>query len=254
MVGFDYRSIARQYGINDDKKAKKLYMEAMDITRKLSGDVPQNALEAQFPKELMDNYQDVLQTITDQNHRESVKKGNSMNRVQEMAYDFNSISQELRSGKNVGGYKIKDVGNTWILLKNGRNVGEARLFDNLVFDVMTGLGITESTNKNSMNSNMKNKTKIREYLESDMPLDELINKYDLEEEESYSQSIINRNTKDFKGKRKEYADKDGDLSGTNGYGASYAQDGSNAYGTTDDKQEIIDAETAIDSNDNEGVE
>ncbi|GAF82601.1 unnamed protein product, partial [marine sediment metagenome] len=181
MDGIDYVAIARTYGLNDEKKAKKLYSKALDITRMLVGDVPQNKLEADFPKELGDNYQDILQASRSKQWRESV-------------------------------------------------------------------------DKNKENKPMKNKTKIREYLDNDMPLDELIDKYDMEESESYSQAMINPNTTGFKGKRKEYADADGDLAGDNGYGTSYAPDGENAYGTEDDKNVIVDADFIHDPNDDEAVE
>lgn len=243
----DYKGIARQYGINDDKVAKRLFSRALDITRKLVGDVPQNTLEREFPKELSDNFQDVLQRYTDQNYkgktRESVRKVKEMSN---MTYD--ELSNLLIDGQKVGGYKIKDYGDTWILLKNGRNVGEDRQFDNLVIDVANALNIKE-------NNIMKNKTRIREYVDGNMPLDDLIANYDLEEEESYSQSMINPNTTSFKGRKKEYADDDGSLAGENGYGTSYAPEGENAYGTRDDKNEILDMETAYDEQDDlEGEE
>ncbi len=96
---------------------------------------------------------------------------------------------------------------------------------------------------------MKNKTKIREFLEGDMPLDELIDKYDIEEEESYSQAMINPNT--VKGmKRREYAmegkgPNSGDLDGENGYSTSYAPDGENSWGTEDDKNIIVNADPML---------
>lgn len=108
---------------------------------------------------------------------------------------------------------------------------------------------------------MKNKTKIREYLEEGMGLDKLIENFDLEEEistDGYSQSIQKKNTvkgKDLekdeacgtRGKKKEYASADGkpnegDLVGTNGYGAKYYDDGTNSYGTGDDKERVAKAD------------
>ena len=174
----DYKAVAYVHGINSDREAKRLFAKALDITRKTTGDIPQDKLEKEFGDELMDNYQDLLRAKDKTKYRESVKE----------------------------------------------------------------------------NDIMKNKTRVREFLEDGMDLDTLIEGYDLNEAESYSQDMLNKNTvkgKDLeddekeeacKSKKKEYAGDDGkanlgdlDNDKSNGYGSEYFSDGKNSYGTEDSK-------------------
>lgn len=247
MNSFDFVAVAYQYQIKDKKQAEKIYSQALDITRKLVGNVPQNTLEREFPKELMDNYQDLLQMNTDQNYRENVNR-----RVKEVEYNIYGKRNDRWRKFNVDPVSDREARDMEKSIKGIPSVTDTMILDIEADPKVWLRNYKESKTKENI---MKNKTKIREYLENDMPLDELINTYDLEEEESYSQAMINPNTKDYRKKKREYATdvsgvNTGDLDGDNGYGSSYAMDGENGYGTDDNKKSIIDAETVFDDQDN----
>ena len=225
--GLDYVAIAYTYGINDKKIAKDLYTQAMNITRRLAGNLPQDKLESEFGDELMGNYQDLLSLEKKGKYKESVKlnkvkeamstkdavklmgeivkieipfaegitgryaTGKVFRNVAEAQKFFNSIPMD-----DAPGYDKVDVK---ITFSDGSQLKSYRYDRNpkTVFttDLLGYLEryVTMNESKNKENT-MKNKTKIKEYLDGSLELDQLITDIDLEEEETYSSAMINPNT------------------------------------------------------------
>jgi len=214
MTGIiDYEAIAKLYRV-DKREAEKIYANAMSITKKIVGNIPDEQVELKYEEELTIQYQDLLMRASDQNYKREKTIGGQPMKNNVMKENTGSVKDHydyLNAMKDIDPEDFNSSLRYYAIKKWDWNNRKIRLHPDEIKDLVNfqkaldkmGIGNREFMSyreKTIGGQPMKNN--VMDYLNGKVSLDDLTENFDMKEYETSAEMRAKTDKSSMPGKRK----------------------------------------------------